>query len=382
MKTSFLLSAALVGLAFPAAAVDSTSTALMDVGGSCIEEATNALAMVRKAFEPFPGDLLKSEVVRNDDGSPMVDVGEDGSVKVKVRIAVQPSLYREWTKDLMQKLDAVSTTYEDETLTCTLINPAASMGIAAMPDMGSGLPPEYAAMAAQAAQMGGGMGMGYAAAMPVNPLMQTELEQGAGDGAPPLLMLRQDELGGPASTDKGRLTLRVVRPGQDAVWKGNPGDVNLRARVYTFIDGQADEMAAFKADLIRRFIHEAMKLSSEADRGTAAQKQLTLQHAKRSGGSIALSVSILSGKDVLARKDLRPTNHQSQEGEMTYPLSVSAVSLSGMWGAANDIVISPFLILDSAHCYQAWEDWVPVGVLSDADLERGTDIRSEVSFQQ
>lgn len=356
MKTSFLLSAALVGLAFPAAAVDSTSTALMDVGGSRIEEATNALAMVRKAFEPFPGDLLKSEVVRNDDGSPMVDVGEDGSVKVKVRIAVQPSLYREWTKDLMQKLDAVSTTYEDGTLTCTLINPAASMG--------------------------GGMGMGYAAAMPVNPLMQTELEQGAGDGAPPLLMLRQDELGGPASTDKGRLTLRVVRPGQDAVWKGNSGDVNLRARVYTFINGQADPMAASKADLIRCFIHEAMKLSSEADRGTAAQKQPTLQHAKRSGGSIALSVSILSGKDVLARKEFRPTNHPSQEGEMSYPLSVSAVSLSGNWGAANDIVISPFLVLDSAHCYQAWEDWVPVGVLSDAELEGVTDIRSEVSFQQ
>lgn len=371
--------------------------------GGRARETADALAMVEKAFEPFPGGLLWSEVLRNEDGSPMVEVGEDGSVKVKVRIAVKQSQYREWTKDVMQKLDAVSTTYEDGATDCSLVRQGAFFGAGGMPDMGDNLPPEYAAMAAQMAQMGGGMGMEMGGV--VHPLAQMEMAAHAGE--PPSLSFVQSELRGPASRKTGELTLRLVRPGQDAVWKGNPGDVSLRTRIYTF-DGE-------KADKIRRLIHDAMKLTSEVE-----QKNLSMQRAQeradreaeteldmrgravsrnperrlarperaapapgahRDGGSLVLSVSVLSGKAVLAKKDIRPTNHQSQEGEMEYPLSVSLVSLSGMWGAANDLVISPFLVMDSAHCYQAWEDWVPVGTLSDADLEQVTDIQSSVSFR-
>ena len=146
MKTSVFLFAAFAGLVLPAAAAPSQAAGTRADVGSRIEEATNALAMVQKAFKPFPGDLLRSEVLRNEDGSPMVEVGDDGSVKVKVRIAVDPALYREWTKGLMQKLDAVSTTYEDETVPCVLINSAASLAMSSMPGMGADLPPEYAAM--------------------------------------------------------------------------------------------------------------------------------------------------------------------------------------------------------------------------------------------
>ena len=88
------------------------------------EEEKSALSMIKKAFAKFPGGLLKSEVCRNDDGSPMVDVGEDGSVKVRVRIEVNPTEYRQWSKNLMPKLDAISTSYEDETVPVRLCNTA------------------------------------------------------------------------------------------------------------------------------------------------------------------------------------------------------------------------------------------------------------------
>ena len=104
-----------------------------------------------------------------------------------------------------------------------------------------------------------------------------------------------------------------------------------------------------------------------------------------------LKVSVLSGKKVLAEKTMHPSNHVPSQMEaldaadsgieITYPLAVSLVSLSGMLVTANDLVISPFLATDSAHCYQSWEDWVLVGKLSDADLERVTDIRSKVFFR-
>jgi hypothetical protein len=390
MKRSVFLFAAFAGLVLPATAAPA-ATAKADAV-SRLEEATNALAMVQKAFEPFPGDLLRSEVLRNEDGSPMVEVGENGSVKVKVRIAVDPALYREWTKGLMQKLDAVSTTYEDGTVPCVLVNSAASLALASMPGMGADLPPEYAAMAAQAVQMGGGMGggMGYAAAMPVHPLAQMELagmENAAAD--PPSISFKQN----PARGNKGRFVLRVVRPGQDAVWKGKPGDVELRARVYTFGEGQSDSLSAFKADRIRRFILDAMQSPGRKAGSETGPAKADPRLVNPSGnGKVVLSVSILAGKEVLAKKALYPSNHRPSREEiqdakstgtkpLVYPLSVSAVAPSGMWRNPDEVVISPFLLSDSAHCYQAWEDWVSVGVLSDADLERVTDIRSKVFFR-
>ena len=98
----------------------------------------------------------------------------------------------------------------------------------------------------------------------------------------------------------------------------------------------------------------------------------------------------MAGKKTLLRKEWVPDNHrpssferqdfEDDEIEIVHPLSVSLVSLSGTMGTANDLVISPFLVMDSAHCYRAWEEWVPVGTLSDADLESVTDIRSSVTF--
>lgn len=395
MKTSVFLFAAFAGLVLPAAAAPSQAAGNRADVGSRIEEATNALAMVQKAFKPFPGDLLRSEVLRNEDGSPMVEVGDDGSVKVKVRIAVDPALYREWTKGLMQKLDAVSTTYEDETVPCVLINSAASLAMSSMPGMGADLPPEYAAMAAQAAQMGGGMGggMGYGAPGPVHPLAQMAMEEKE-DAAdqPPSISFHRDELRDPAAPKGAWFVLRVIRPGQDAVWKRKPGDIGLRARVYTFGEESSDTLASFKADRIRRFILDAMKSpGKKAGKETGPSKADSRLVNPSGNGKVVLSISILAGEEVLAKKALCPSNHRPSREEildakstgtsLVYPLSVSAVAPSGMWRNPREIVISPFLLSDSAHCYQAWEDWVPVGKLSDADLERVTDIRSKVFFR-
>ena len=324
----------------------------------------------------------------------MVDVGEDGSVKVKVRLGVKPSLYREWTKGLMQKLDAVSTTYEDVAEPCTLINPAASMAMGGMPNAGArpGLPPEYAAMAAQVAEMGygAGAGMDYGRSMPLHPFAQMDVERASGR---PSISFSRDEFESasaermrrPDGRDPGKFTLRVIRPGQDAVWKRNPGDVELRTRVYT-LEGD-------KAVLVRRFISDAMKtLGNKTEKKDASPKASETGPGlvNPSGiGSVVLSVSIFADKDVLAQTTMYPSNHEMTQEErmdedassIVYPLSVAAFSTSHAWERADKIVICPFLISDSAHCYQDWEDWVSVGVLSEADLDRVTDIRTKVFFR-
>jgi hypothetical protein len=379
MKFSILLFALASCLSFAVAAggpADQEPVASASRG----QEASDALGMVKKAFEPFPGGLLWSEIVRQEDGSPMVDVADDGSVKVKVRISVKASQYREWTKDLMQKLDAVSTTYEDDNVPCVLVNPAMSSSTANSPDVGN-LPPEYAAMAAQAAQRGG-MGMGYAAPYPVHPLAQMEMEA----GNPPSISLRLDELRAPVHGGGRRLTLRVIRPGQDAVWKGKTGDIALRARIYT-LDGE-------KGERVRRFILDAMKSrdSNKAKPDGTAQKRTAPLFVNPSGnGKVVLSVSLYADKAALAQKTVypschRPSREEAQDAEMSgyemiYPLSVSAVATSRMWQHPDEIVISPFLVSDAVHCYQAWEDWVPVGTLTEADLKRVTDIRTEAFFR-
>ena len=80
------------------------------------QEAEDAAAMAEKAFEGFPDALVVAEPCRGEDGDPEIDVDANGLVKAKIRIGIDPDAWREWTKDLMQKFDALAVSCEDETV--------------------------------------------------------------------------------------------------------------------------------------------------------------------------------------------------------------------------------------------------------------------------
>ena len=73
------------------------------------QEAGDAAAMVKAAFEGFPKNVVRFEVCKNEDGTPAVAVSDaDGTVTVEASLAVDPAAWKEWAAGLVQKLEPMA----------------------------------------------------------------------------------------------------------------------------------------------------------------------------------------------------------------------------------------------------------------------------------
>ena len=89
---------------------------LFEQAASRQQEAEDAAAIVKAAFEGFPKNVVRFEVCRNDDGTPAVAVSDaDGTVTVEAELGIDREAWKEWSRNLVSKLERVARKTEDAT---------------------------------------------------------------------------------------------------------------------------------------------------------------------------------------------------------------------------------------------------------------------------